>query len=159
MPPAFKPISKPRLHPERRLGLDLPLSQEIQSSPARAAPLADELKVVVFNKSDFAWAEQYATQTSPSCKLYLQPEWSKAADMTPLIVDYIKDNTGAKPATAQVHQCALTPSFSHLHIFTFPVSALSTHSYLSKNNFYFRPMKFICTILMVFIVIVILPTL
>ena len=53
-------------------------------------PRADELKVVVFNKSDFAWAEQWAAQTSPSCKLYLQPEWSKAGEMTALIVDYIK---------------------------------------------------------------------
>lgn len=51
---------------------------------------ANELKVIVFNKSDFDWAETYAAQVSPGCKLYLQPEWSKAAQMTPLIVDYIK---------------------------------------------------------------------
>ncbi|MFT3827305.1 MAG: 7-carboxy-7-deazaguanine synthase QueE [Chitinophagaceae bacterium] len=55
-------------------------------------PLANELKVVIFNKTDFAWAEKYAAQASPSCKLYLQPEWDKAAAMTPLIVDYIKEN-------------------------------------------------------------------
>lgn len=55
-------------------------------------PLANELKVIIFNKSDFAWAEKYAEQVSPSCKLYLQPEWDKAAAMTPLIVDYIKDH-------------------------------------------------------------------
>ena len=55
-------------------------------------PLADELKVVVFNKSDFAWAEQYAAMVSPACKLYLQPEWDKAALVTPLIVEYIKSN-------------------------------------------------------------------
>jgi 7-carboxy-7-deazaguanine synthase len=53
-------------------------------------PLAHELKVIVFNKSDFAWAEKYAAQVSSSCKLYLQPEWSRADTMTPLIVDYIK---------------------------------------------------------------------
>ena len=53
-------------------------------------PQADELKVIIYNKSDFAWAEQYAAQTAPACKLYLQPEWSKADTMTPLIVDYIK---------------------------------------------------------------------
>lgn len=53
-------------------------------------PLANELKIIVFNKSDFAWAEKYAALVSPNCKLYLQPEWSKAAEMTPLIVDYIK---------------------------------------------------------------------
>ena len=53
-------------------------------------PHANELKVVVFNKSDFKWAEEYAAQVSPNCKLYLQPEWDKAAEMTPLIIDYIK---------------------------------------------------------------------
>lgn len=55
-------------------------------------PKADELKVVVFNKSDFEWAEKYAALVSPSCKLYLQPEWDKASAVTPLIVDYIKQH-------------------------------------------------------------------
>ncbi|HEX6847925.1 MAG TPA: 7-carboxy-7-deazaguanine synthase QueE [Chitinophagaceae bacterium] len=53
-------------------------------------PVANELKVVVFNKSDFDWAEKYAALVSPSCKLFLQPEWDKAAGVTPLIIDYIK---------------------------------------------------------------------
>jgi organic radical activating enzyme len=53
-------------------------------------PFAHELKVVVFHKSDFAWAEQWASQVSPSCKLYLQPEWSKAEIVTPWIIDYVK---------------------------------------------------------------------
>lgn len=53
-------------------------------------PYANELKVIVFNKSDFEWAEEYATKVSAGCKLYLQPEWSKAAAVTPLIIDYIK---------------------------------------------------------------------
>lgn len=53
-------------------------------------PVAHELKVVVFNKSDFEWAEYWAEKMNPSCKLYLQPEWDKAEKMTPLIVDYIK---------------------------------------------------------------------
>lgn len=55
-------------------------------------PLANELKVVIFNKSDFAWAEKYAAQVSPRCKLYLQPEWEKSASVTPLIIEYIKQN-------------------------------------------------------------------
>jgi 7-carboxy-7-deazaguanine synthase len=55
-------------------------------------PLASELKVVVYNKHDFAWAETYASQVNPSCKLYLQPEWDSAAEVTPLIIDYIKDH-------------------------------------------------------------------
>ena len=60
-----------------------------QTLPEVAAA-AHELKIVVFNKSDFQWAEQWAAAVNQNCRLYLQPEWSKAAEMTPLIVDYIK---------------------------------------------------------------------
>lgn len=52
--------------------------------------VADELKIIVFNKSDFEWAETYAQRVPESCKLYLQPEWDKRSEMTPLILDYIK---------------------------------------------------------------------
>src|SRR6218665_196318 len=55
-------------------------------------PHANELKVIIYNKSDFAWGEQHATQVSPGCKLYLQPEWSRADKMVPEIVEYIKAN-------------------------------------------------------------------
>lgn len=55
-------------------------------------PKANELKVVIFNKSDFDWAEKYAAQVSPECKLYLQPEWEKSAVVTPMIIDYILEN-------------------------------------------------------------------
>jgi 7-carboxy-7-deazaguanine synthase len=55
-------------------------------------PLANELKVVVYNKSDFEWAMHYAAQVSPACKLYLQPEWDKRTVVTPLIIDFIKAN-------------------------------------------------------------------
>lgn len=55
-------------------------------------PLANELKVVIYNKSDFSWAEQWAAQTSPGCRLFLQPEWGRSAEVTPLIIDYIKEN-------------------------------------------------------------------
>ena len=51
---------------------------------------ADELKVIVFNKSDFDWAEKEALKVSPSCRLYLQPEWSKEKEMLPLMIDYVK---------------------------------------------------------------------
>jgi organic radical activating enzyme len=53
---------------------------------------ANELKVVVYNKSDFEWAEKYAALVSSDCLLYLQPEWSKASVMNSLIVSYIKEN-------------------------------------------------------------------
>ncbi len=53
---------------------------------------AGELKVIVFNKSDFLWAEEHAKLVSKECKLYLQPEWSKASVITPLIIEYVKQN-------------------------------------------------------------------
>lgn len=53
---------------------------------------ANELKIIIFNKSDFDWAEKYAAEVNEQCKLYLQPEWSKAKQMTPLIVEYIKEH-------------------------------------------------------------------
>jgi 7-carboxy-7-deazaguanine synthase len=55
-------------------------------------PKANELKIVVFNKSDFDWAEKYASLVSPACKLYLQPEWDKSAEINPLLIEYIKAN-------------------------------------------------------------------
>ncbi len=50
---------------------------------------ANELKIIVHNKSDFEWAEKNAANVKPDCILFLQPEWSKAKEMMPLIVDYI----------------------------------------------------------------------
>ncbi|RYY44410.1 MAG: 7-carboxy-7-deazaguanine synthase QueE [Chitinophagaceae bacterium] len=64
---------------------------------------ADELKVVVFNKSDFEWAEKYAAQVKPGCRLYLQPEWDKRADMMPLIIDYVKKHPQWR-ISVQVHK-------------------------------------------------------
>ena len=53
---------------------------------------ADELKVVVFNNSDFDWAEENAALTKSDCKLFLQPEFEKANKVIPLIVDFVKMN-------------------------------------------------------------------
>lgn len=55
-------------------------------------PLANELKVIIYNRSDFDWAEKYAGMTASHCRLYLQPEWEKSEEMTPLIVDHIRKN-------------------------------------------------------------------
>ncbi len=55
-------------------------------------PFVNELKVVIFNKTDFEWAENYAAKVDPLCKLYLQPEWDKSAAITPLIIEYVKRN-------------------------------------------------------------------
>ncbi len=53
---------------------------------------AHELKVVIFNKSDFEWAEHHAALVNRDCKLYLQPEWSKHQQINPLIINYIQQN-------------------------------------------------------------------
>ena len=53
---------------------------------------ADELKVIVFNKSDFDWAEDHKSKVQSSCKLYLQPEYSVLEKMLPLIIDYVKQH-------------------------------------------------------------------
>ncbi len=53
--------------------------------------IADELKVIIYNKSDFDWALSYQQKVLDSCKLYLQPEWSKQKEMLPKIIDFIKE--------------------------------------------------------------------
>ena len=77
-----------------------PLSESIAA--------ASELKVVIFNKHDFDWAETYAKQVPASCKLYLQPEWDKANEITPLIIDYIKANPNWE-LSAQLHKYIQVP--------------------------------------------------
>lgn len=54
--------------------------------------LAHELKIIVFNKSDFKWAEEYADKVPADCKLYLQTEWDKRDEMTPMIIEFIQQN-------------------------------------------------------------------
>ncbi|MDO6744487.1 7-carboxy-7-deazaguanine synthase QueE [Tenacibaculum soleae] len=53
---------------------------------------ADELKMIIHNKSDFEFAEEQAEKVGKKCQLFLQPEWSKKEKMTPLIVDYVMKN-------------------------------------------------------------------
>ncbi len=71
-------------------------------------PLANELKVVIYNKHDFDWAETYAAEVNSNCRLYLQPEWEKAAEITPLIIDYIKANPRWE-LSLQVHKYIHVP--------------------------------------------------
>ena len=66
-------------------------------------PLADELKVIVYNKSDFAWAEAFAKEVKRGCELFLQPEWSKEKEMLPLIIEYVKANPQWK-VSLQIHK-------------------------------------------------------
>ncbi len=71
-------------------------------------PLANELKIIIFNKSDFIWAEDYAKQVDNHCKLYLQAEWDKKEIVTPLIVDYIKENPKWQ-LSVQIHKYINVP--------------------------------------------------
>ncbi len=64
---------------------------------------ANELKCIVYNKSDFAFAEEQAAMVSDDCILYLQPEWSNREKMVPLIVDYVMQNPKWK-VSLQTHK-------------------------------------------------------
>jgi organic radical activating enzyme len=77
-----------------------PLNESIEA--------ASELKVVIFNTHDFEWAETYAKQVSPNCKLYLQPEWDKSNEITPLVIEYIKAHPKWE-LSAQLHKYIQVP--------------------------------------------------
>lgn len=51
---------------------------------------ANELKMIVYNNHDLAWAQEQAAKVNPNCYLYLQPEWSKRDAMMPQIVEFVK---------------------------------------------------------------------
>ena len=53
---------------------------------------ADELKVIIYNKHDFVFAEEQASKVNGSALLFLLSELSKKEEMTPLIVDYVMNN-------------------------------------------------------------------
>jgi organic radical activating enzyme len=68
-------------------------------SPKKTAPpvdeayvLAHELKVVIYNKHDFIWAEEHAERVGTKCALFLQPEWSRRKEVMPIISEYIMNN-------------------------------------------------------------------
>ncbi|HEU4497247.1 MAG TPA: 7-carboxy-7-deazaguanine synthase QueE [Flavobacterium sp.] len=53
---------------------------------------ADELKVIIYNRHDFIFAEEQAEKVNKEAILFLQPEWSRKEEMAPLIVDYVMNN-------------------------------------------------------------------
>jgi len=75
---------------------------------AESIKAADELKVVVFNKSDFDWANSFVNDVNTDCKKYLQPEWEKSDAMTPLVIEYIKQNPSWE-LSAQLHKYIQVP--------------------------------------------------
>jgi organic radical activating enzyme len=69
------------------------LSPKKNKLPVQSAyDMAHELKVIVYNKHDFIFAEEQAAKVNPNAILFLQPEWSKREEMTPLIVEYVMNN-------------------------------------------------------------------
>ncbi len=67
------------------------LSPKRQQPPLDAVcARADELKVIVAQPEDFAWAEASAARVGAECLLYLQPEWSVRDRIMPLAVEYAK---------------------------------------------------------------------
>jgi 7-carboxy-7-deazaguanine synthase len=64
---------------------------------------ADELKVIVYNASDFDWAQKHARTVSEKCELFLQPEWSKEKEMLPAVIDYVKAHPEWK-ISLQIHK-------------------------------------------------------
>lgn len=65
--------------------------------------VADELKIIIYNKDDFRFAEEQAALVSEGCILYLQPEWSKREEMMPQIVEYVMKNPKWK-VSLQTHK-------------------------------------------------------
>jgi organic radical activating enzyme len=65
--------------------------------------VANELKVIIFNKNDFRFAEEQAALVNDDCILYLQPEWSKREKMMPQIVDYVMQDPKWK-VSLQTHK-------------------------------------------------------
>lgn len=69
---------------------------------------ADELKVIIEDESYFEFAEQQAALFQNKKHLYLQPEWSKHNEITPVIIDYIKQNPKWK-LSVQLHKYLQIP--------------------------------------------------
>lgn len=69
------------------------LSPKQKSKPlAEAYGRANELKVIISSESDLEWAEECAERVDENCMLYLQPEWSVAEEIMPVLVEYAKQN-------------------------------------------------------------------
>ncbi|MEL4308184.1 7-carboxy-7-deazaguanine synthase QueE [Joostella sp. CR20] len=77
--------------------------KKLKLPTAKVYENANELKCIVYNKSDFEFAEQQAEKVGKDCILYLQPEWSKRDKMIPEIVEYVMKNPKWK-VSLQTHK-------------------------------------------------------
>ncbi len=82
--------------------------KKFKAALPEAVKAADELKVVVFNTSDFTFANSFVNDVDSDCKKYLQPEWEKSDAMTPLVIEYIKTNPSWE-LSAQLHKYIQVP--------------------------------------------------
>ena len=51
-----------------------------------------ELKVIVFNRSDFTWATLNGNKMHEKGKLFVQPEWSRENENLPALIQFVKEN-------------------------------------------------------------------
>jgi 7-carboxy-7-deazaguanine synthase len=66
--------------------------KKFKEGSSELASLANELKIVIFNKTDFEFALEWSQKVSAQCLLYLQPEWDRREEMMPLITEFVKNN-------------------------------------------------------------------
>ena len=52
---------------------------------------ADELKVVVVNSHDLAWAEEHASKMCEGAALFLQPEWDRREEVMDRVIARIQE--------------------------------------------------------------------
>lgn len=78
------------------MGLDLFITKNIKFPTNAIYEKANELKVIIFNKDDFRFAEEQVAKVNKECILYLQPEWSKRDKVFSEIVGYVMANLNWK---------------------------------------------------------------
>jgi organic radical activating enzyme len=64
---------------------------------------ANELKCIIYNKSDFQFAQAEAEKVASGCLLLLQPEWEVRDEKMPLITEFVLTHTSWK-ITLQTHK-------------------------------------------------------
>lgn len=67
-----------------------------------------ELKVIIYNRSDFKWAQEHAEKMHEGSNWYVQPEWSKESEMLPSIIQFVKENPKWR-ISLQVHKYMSIP--------------------------------------------------
>ena len=85
------------------------LSPKKRKSPnSKVYEKAHELKIVIYNNSDFKFAEEQAKKVNSQCMLFLQPEWTRKDLIMPKIVDYVMKNSKWK-ISLQTHKYLKIP--------------------------------------------------